>query len=436
LTALVESGVIHFVRLQIAAIFLCCTCAAKPPAAANKAVSATGATASPAASTGCGAPQLTEGRANPPVDKRAKPKKGEYHDEPSFHTCVVRATDHEKEGIDGFSRSDYSRRQAFNADSSFFFTNTREGGWFYYDAKTLEKIGPLQGLQGDAEPQWHPSDPNTLYYGYRNGGMEIMSLNVRSMNSRSVADFSGKVPWKDAARCWTRSEGSPSRDGRYWALQCETEKFDIRGYAVWDLVNKRVVGTKPSSVRPDHVSMTPSGRWVVTSGDEHGTSAWSLDWKTQKKLHKLSEHSDIGIGANGHDYYVSVDYQSNEGYIFMVDIDTGERTNLIRTYNNGSAAAFHFSAKNYDKPGWVLVSSYNDTGPNQWFMSKVFIMELKENPRIYQLAAHHSNVKDAYMAEPHATVNRDFTRVLFNSNWGVAGSDNIDAYLIKVPSFP
>jgi hypothetical protein len=39
-----------------------------------------------------------------------------------------------------------------------------------------------------------------------------------------------------------------------------------------------------------------------------------------------------------------------------------------------------------------------------------------------------------YSAEPQATVNRTFTRALFNSNWGVAGSDDVDAYLIRLPA--
>jgi hypothetical protein len=41
-------------------------------------------------------------------------------------------------------------------------------------------------------------------------------------------------------------------------------------------------------------------------------------------------------------------------------------------------------------------------------------------------------VKDQYMAEPHATANRDFTRILFNSNWGIPGSTDVDAYMVRL----
>jgi hypothetical protein len=86
----------------------------------------------------------------------------------------------------------------------------------------------------------------------------------------------------------------------------------------------------------------------------------------------------------------------------------------------------------------VLVSTYNCSGSSQWFNDKVFAMELKKDPRIYQLAMHKSAVKDQYFAEPQATVNRDFTMILFNTNWGVPASTDIDAYMIRLPkgAFP
>jgi hypothetical protein len=158
----------------------------------------------------------------------------------------------------------------------------------------------------------------------------------------------------------------------------------------------------------------------------------------KRLIRKGGEHSDLAIGADGHDYYVSIDYQSGEGFIFMLDLDTGKRTDLIPTYKNGAATAMHFSGKAFDKPGWVLISCYNPGGPSQWYMDKVFAMEMKANPRVYQMAMHHSAVKDAYFAEPQASVNRNFTRVLFNSNWGVPASMDVDAYEIILPpgAFP
>ena len=447
--SLAQDGVMRTATFALGiALLTCCNCT-KPsppplgsrdpqPSASVPAPSVTPASA-PApivaatgdASAGCEPTKPKEGRSAAPVPDRPKPKKGAFHSEPSFNTCFVRATDHAKDGVDTFSRNDYSRRQPFNADSTLFITSANDGSWHLYDAKTLRHVGSLPQLQGDAEPQWHPTDPNVLYYGERNGGMTVRSLDVKTRMTRVAFSLKGKLPWPNAARAWTKAEGSPSRDGRYWALQVETEKFDILGFAVFDLVEDKVVGTMPMTSRPDHVSMSPSGRWFVSSGDD--TIAWSRDFKEQRKLRKGGEHSDLAIGKNGHDYYVSIDYQK-DGDLFMLDIDTGERTDLFRTYLEHTATAVHFSGKAFDKPGWVLVSTYDGYGgPTQWFWDKVFAGELAPNPRVYQLAAHHSAVAGQYFAEPHASANRDFTRVIFNSNWGTKASTDVDAYMILLP---
>ena len=60
-------------------------------------------------------------------------------------------------------------------------------------------------------------------------------------------------------------------------------------------------------------------------------------------------------------------------------------------------------------------------------------VQLKASPKIYNLAFHRA-VENGYWTEPHATVNRDFTKVLFNSNWGVNSDTNIDAYMIELPA--
>jgi len=188
--------------------------------------------------------------------------------------------------------------------------------------------------------------------------------------------------------------------------------------------------------RPDNVSMSPSGNYCVVSGDgPRGTVAYSRDFSTSKLLLSKSEHSDIGIDANGNDIYVSVDYQSNGGDVFMININTGLRTSLFPTYVSGSATALHVSAKNFNKPGWALISTYANYGGNgkEWLHKKVFAVQLKSNPKIYNLAFHRA-VENGYFTEPVASVNRDFNKIIFNSNWNVNTAEDIDAYMVEIPN--
>ena len=91
-----------------------------------------------------------------------KPVKGAVFAEPAYKTCMVRATDHAAEGINGFVRNDYSRRQAFNADSTRYLGNALNGAWEVYDAHTHARIKALPGPGGGAEVQWRASNSDLL----------------------------------------------------------------------------------------------------------------------------------------------------------------------------------------------------------------------------------------------------------------------------------
>lgn len=405
---------------------------------------------------------LPEGKLDPGPTQMLKPLRAQPFAAPDFDTCMVRATDHAADGLNTFARTDYSRRQAFNANNTYFLAYSNDGWWSLYDANTLQHIRRLSPrvadpstpsqyhLAADAEPQWHATDPNTLYYLPTNGGTKLLALDVRDNSYTIAADFLPALPaWGANARhIWTKSEGSPSADGRYWGFQVEDSDFRLLGYIVWDLQENKLAGSMPSSTRPDHTSMSASGRWFITSSDTLGTLAWSKDFKTKKKLLHKSEHSDLGFGPARQDYYISIDYQSNAGDVFFVDIDACPgvpasnpnppecpRTVLFPTYLNGAATALHVSGKAMNKPGWAIISTYGSSnsrdGSRPWYTNKIFAIELKANPGVYPLA-YTRNAGGSYWAEPHATVSRDFTRILFNSNWVSSGED-IDAYAVIIP---
>jgi hypothetical protein len=362
-----------------------------------------------------------------------RPAKGQRFVDPDFGTCGVRATDHAAEAPSGFARNDYSRRQAFNADNTRFIVFSQTGHWHMYDANTLAYIKVLPGLAGDAEPQWHPTEASSLYWVPTNGGTRINKLNVETGVNAVAADFAGRLPWSGVSHIWTRSEGGPSADGRYWCLMAENSSFNTLGVFTYDMQTGQVIATKNMSARPDHISMSASGRWCVVShlSGSGGTVAWDRQFTQSRLLHGTSEHSDLALDANGNDIYIAVDYQANQGDVFMFNIDTNVRTNLFPTYVGGAATAYHFSGKNFSRPGWALVSAYAGYGANQWYMNKLFAVELAPNPRILQIG-HHQSRFNGYWTEPHASVNRDFTRVLWTSNWGTTSSTDVDAYMIHL----
>ncbi len=378
---------------------------------------------------------LAIGQTNELVPLVPRPVKGVVFKDPVYRSCLLRATDHIKEPPSGFARNDYSRRQAFNADNSMFLVYAINGYWHLYSGIDFSHQGQLTGPVADAEPQWHPTDPNRMLFLPNNGvGMTINELNVRTGASRTLIDLADRLieRWPNASAAWTRSEGAPSADARYMALLVEDEAFQSVGMVVVDLLDDKILAYRDVTERPDHLSISPSGNYVVVSWVNR-TVVFDRDFSNERQLTRRSEHSDIAIGADGHDVLVSIDYGANDGDIFMIDLVTGKRTDLLPTYLNGTATAMHFSGKGYDKPGWVIVSTYaNTTDKQEWLHDKIFAMELKANPRIVPLA-HHRSVEKGYWTEPHASVSRDFSRVLFTSNWNKPDAQDVDAYFLRIP---
>lgn len=445
-------GVSRYHRLVVAILVgLCCFVDALGVAEAVQDLVAAGPGAAKCADLAVTSTRiLPRGKVTTAPPDLPRPNKGVPFRDPVFGACVVRATQHDAEPPRGFARNDYSRRQAFNADNSRYLIIASDGAWHLYDALSLRHLEVLAEVGGDAEPQWHPTNPDLLYYVPRNGiGMKLRELNVRDGRSRVVGDFGTRIRsiWPTAESAWTRSEGSPSADMRYWAFQVDNAAWEGVGMFVYDMQTDTILATydfaRHGKGRPDHLSMSPSGKYVVVSWDG-GPVVLDRNLTNARSLARRGEHSDIALNAAGDDVYVSIDYDSHGGPVFMVNLRTGERTKLFDTYVDGTATAMHFSGKAYNKPGWVVVSTYADYVGNsklsrlfasdgfKWLHRKVMAVELRANPTIVNLAFHHSKYAE-YWSEPQASTNRDLTRVLFNSNWGTASKTDVDAYMIMVP---
>ncbi len=412
------------------------TSGSAPPPAAGEPTASSGSSACAGFYTSGFA--LVQGQTNDSIAAMAKPAKGVRYTDPAYGTCGVRLTDHANEAPQGFARNDYSRRQAFNADTTRVLVYALDGAWHLYDANTYQYIRVLPGLAGDAEPQWHPSHPDLIYYLPTNGvGMQVRELDVATGSARVVGDLASRIKalWPSANAAWTKSEGSPSADARYWCLMVDDSAWNSLGVVTWDRDTDTIVGSYATGgERPDHVSMSPSGNYCVVSGDgARGTAAFTRDFAGQRALLPKSEHSDLALDANGDDVYVSVDYQSGAGDIFMLNLRTGVRTALFANYVNGTATALHVSGKAFRKPGWALVSTYAENGAagQQWLHRKVMAVQLAANPTILTLA-HHRSIYNGYWTEPHASVNRDFTRILFTSNWQSGSAEDVDAYMVEI----
>ena len=371
--------------------------------------------------------------------------------DPTYATRIYRITAATPES-GAWLRHEYSRRQVFNADNSRFLAQGENGSWSLHDATTFERIRVLERLEGDCEPLWDPHDPARFIHTARNGATTWWD-----QDGNVVLDLAGKTPWGDATSFWTKGEGGLSADGRRLALMATrydeaTQKNSCFGIVTVDPTIGKVIGTLDAQdfptpgAFPDHVSIAPSGKRVVVSwlAGQGGTVAYDEKFKDQRRLIDASEHSDLAIGAAGEDLLVVADYGA--GQITAINVENGERTNLHTLYPaSGEAYACHISGQCFDRPGWVVVSSYadhTDSAPEQPAPTlrpeyrKVWLLELRAGGRALNVAHIHANWDDvsgdSYFLEPHASASRDLSRIVFASNWG---GGEINDYLVGLPSW-
>jgi len=391
-----------------------------------------------------------------PVPGLAEPAPRQWFTDPTFGTCLVRVTDRAADLSPGDTstglKNEYARVQSFNADGSRLLARGTEGTWYLYDAQTLGP--PLAELPLVVEPRWDSNDPNLIYYSDL-GEKRLMSYNVQTAVQTEVHDFDDDFPGQNLAAVWTRHEGRPSRDRRYWGLMAQDTQWDTVAFVVYDRQTDQVTirdmrGVPGVNEGIDHVTISPLGTYLLASFDHYcqhghlgddanpcGLMVYDRDLTNGRGLLRIIGHYDPVLDAQGREVVIYQDIDTD--YISMLDLATGAVTPLWEIDFSHTAIGFHFSGLAYDRPGWALVSTHDDDPTiYTWMDDQVFAVELESGGSVVRLAHTHSLVNDNleldYWAEPHASVNSDFTRVVFTTDWGRSGTGEVEMFMIALPS--
>lgn len=374
------------------------------------------------------------------VPDMSKPNARVPYTDPVFGTYVVRVTDSKTDiasddGSKGLT-NEYSRVQAFNANGKYLMVRGIEGTWYVYDALTLKPV--QENIPVEADPRWDANDPNKIYF----FSFELPRLMVYNLETKKVGlvhDFSKDFSKQQLSAVWTRYEGSPSKDGRYWGLMAQDPDWETVAYLVYDQLEDKIIARKEVD-KPsiDSVTISPLGNYFLAFDDERGMVIYDRNLENEIAVVPNVGHCDIALDAQNREVLVYQDTGTDN--IAIADLATGKVTNLWPIDFSHGSLGFHFSGRAFKMPGWALVSCYIEGigSCNTWMDNTVFAMELKTHGRVVRLAHHHSaynpNMEHDYWAEPHATANQDFTRILFTSNWGKSGTEEVEMYMIKIPS--
>ncbi len=309
-------------------------------------------------------------------------------------------------------------------------------GWYLYDAQTLNKIQRLTDMPdgvGDGGPRWDATNPNVFYF---TKYMVVYKYDIsQPLGSRMsvvhdfIADYplGEKIDWRD--------EGESSEDTNHWAIA-----------VIWDGAEQAILTYEKSTdtvldsltdipYEVDWVSMSPSGDYLVVrcsycGGEIHAYNR--NDFSNHRVIATGSGHADRAKSLNGEDLVIYFD-SSDNNWITIADM-AGDKTQLIKyDAQKGCAIGGHFSGDNYNKPGWALVETIcsPDSSHTGWLDSALFMVELVENPRVWQVA-HHRTLYDSCWSNPFANLNRSGTKIYFGSNWGAGDVTNMDVYKIDL----
>lgn len=372
--------------------------------------------------------------------------------DPVFGTCLVRVTDREADLAEGDTspglKNEYSRVQSFNADGSRILVRGTDGSWYLYDAASLQ---PLAQLPLGTDPRWDGTNPDLIYY---SEDTRLMAYDTQSRQASLIHEFAADLPGQAITSVWMRYEGSPSLDRRYWGLMAENQDWMTVAYLVYDRETDQVIGQldiPPAEI--DSVTISPLGTYFLAYLDEYcepgqlgdqahpcGLMVYDRDLTNGRSLIRAIGHSDLALDAEGREVLIYQDIDTDT--ISLLDLASGTVTQLQPIDFSHTPVGLHFSGQAFRLPGWALVSTHDgDPASYTWMDDQVFALELRPDGRVVRLAHTHSlvdpDMEHDYWAEPQASVNPDFTRVLFTTNWGRSGTAEVEMYLVELsPGWP
>jgi len=377
-----------------------------------------------------------------PTSALAKPGYLQAVIEPEFRTTIVRVAGDAGaavgNGVSGtwpsLARHEYAKDQPWSADGRLLVLKHMQvpGGNQYalfLDGESYQPLFTRSGPPGGGEWRMHPTLADVAIY-VNLAGPVAGYWNVRTNSPTTKFSTSGY----SNARIGN-AEGNVSADGRFVAVNATRSADGKLVVFVIDLVG----GTKSADLdvaaqgvsNLDWASVDQSGNYVMLHGVINGASQVTkvynratlavvgTTWTDTPLGHfdfgKDAAGNDVAFGrANGGAY--------NNRFIAR-RLSDGAVTPLLPSYGYFS---YHASARALGRPGWGEASV--DPGSSVPFSGELLWVKADGSGAVQRLA-HHRSTQSTYWAQAQGVTSPDGRRVLFASDWGVAGGA-IQAYVV------
>lgn len=347
--------------------------------------------------------------------------------DPVLDTTIVRITDPGRRLLPNaacdaaYCRHRYSSTQAWNADQSLLVITKGCADLCFLDGRTYEPLFARR-VSNSQDCKWHPTDPDTMICVHGTG--------VARWTPRTNTWTSVYRPAAYSQLEFGPYKGNPSRDGNMIALRARDAQGQLVAFAYHVDTGRKFPDIPLAGLTGEnlYVTISASGRYIfvsqLTADGKEPAYVFTVDGDLVQHWpeHHRPGHGDMAIDADGSDIYVGVSKSPpDEFHIIKRRLEDGKITALA-PYGNAS----HVSARNIGWPGWVFVSyqgSFEHTSAMRYpapFYSEVIALRIDGSGKIRRIAQTRSVMRE-YLSEMHASPSPDGTRVVWASNWGVAG---------------
>lgn len=358
-----------------------------------------------------------------------------------------------------FVRHEYSKIQSWNSDGSYVVMFGNNGDWFLFNGTTYSYIKPLSSVPGviGEGPRWHPTDPDLFYYC---SGNKFYRYKVSTDTSTLLRTFTGYTYITIG-----NAEGSLSIDGKYVALLGADASWARTGMWVYNITDNTVGTTmslSQSGQTPDSITISPLGNFVLVvwnnvSGHNryYGSEVFDRNFNYLRKAYYGVDHGDVGLDTNGDEIYVvdgasDPDTGSNH-YIQKINLATGAKTNLLElSWYLGVHVSMRHANRGTSTPaglGYAVISTYStsyDATHSYPYENEILAIKLDGSTDVQRIVHHRSAPEYAggstrdYYAEPHVSLNRDGSKLVWASSWRYTNPTNDSSikedFLIDMPS--
>lgn len=361
---------------------------------------------------------------NPPI-------LGEAYIDPVFDTQVRRISNALLKNTI-FIGPEYSTVFPFNVDDRYLLLLHFDHFAIYeYDGRGYTFLYDLSNeLNARSEPRW-TNDSNIFSYYHFN---QIKYYDVRDHTIHEYYTFS------EYEKIESLGEFDPA-GGDYLVIMGVRVDSGAREVFLFDARNEKKY--KPFNIGDnliDNLYLTSINNnvligWKRSNSKErfYGIELYDHDMNFIHQVTQADGHKDV-LKVGDKEFIAwcsSNEIRANGNYVMLCDINDLNQRNVLISLD-WSTIAFHISAA---LTGKLLISTYSQNSTKaawQNYDNELFTID-PVTKEIQRICHHHSVPLDDYTWQPEASINRDGTRLVFSSNYGLRPHDNyVDTYFVQL----